>query len=226
MASDESERTEGLSRRTVLGGAGVAAGVVATGVIGGASDASAQASGVATGLPGTIALEIVAQIQQDGAQLLAGGYVSAGAGLGEGDLFSDPSTHSETTALTTISASGQVVSRAVNNGVFVLDVQGVLDVYKRSSPGATFADLSSFRQGAKVASFDLVLQDVLTVIATDTGIPTLAGLATQKLGPSPGPGRFGRPGQRLRLEAAGIGHRSDATAPKAALSIAGNLTVV
>ena len=67
MASDESERTDGLSRRTVLGGAGLAAGVVAAGVIGGESDASAQAFGVATGLPGTIALEIVAQIQQDGA---------------------------------------------------------------------------------------------------------------------------------------------------------------
>ena len=188
MASDESERTDGLSRRTMLGGAGLAAGVVAAGVM--------------------------------------GGYVSGGAGLDGGDLFSDPSSHSEATALTTISASGQVVSRAVNNGVFVLDVQGVLDVYRLASPGATFADLSSFSQGAKLASFDLVLQDVLTVIATDTGIPTLAGLATQKLVPGLRPGRFGRPGQRLRLEAAGIGHRSDATAPKAALSIAGNLTVV
>jgi hypothetical protein len=208
----------------VLGGAGIAAGAVAATVVVGTTPAGADATGIATGLPGTIALEIVAQIAQNGAELVAGGYVSGGAGLGDNDLFSDPSNHSELTSLMTVSAAGEVVARAVNNGVFVLDVHGTLDVFQRQAPGASFDDLASFAQGNKLASFDLVLQDVLTVIAPNTGIPTLAGLATQNVGPRSS--RFGRPGQRLRLEATGLGTRSDATAPTAALSIAGNLTVV
>jgi hypothetical protein len=104
----------------------------------------------------------------------------------------------------------------------VLDVVGTLGVFHRDVPGASFTDPSSFQVGETVAQFELTLQDVLTVIAPNTGIPTLAGDITQISGGSV----FGRPGARLRLSATGLGNRSDATAPVAVLNIAGNMVAI
>ena len=166
---------------------------------------------------GTTTAEFVAQIAQNGGHLIAYGYFTNIRGVNSADLFNG--TPSESNADYTAYADGALVSRAVKGQVTVLDVVGTLDVYQRSTPGAAFSDPSSFAVGKNVGHFDLSLQDVLTVIAPNTGLPTLAGDMTQ-VGQSP---VFSRPGARFRLSATGLGTRSDAVAPVAVLDIAGNI---
>jgi hypothetical protein len=212
-----------LSRRTLLSGAAVLAGGTALAAAGGAvlPEAARAAGGGASGAPaGTTTAEFVAQIAQNGGHLIAYGYFNSIVEVGPSDLFSGPP--SEATARYTAYADGDLVSRAVNGPVTVLDVVGTLGVFHRSAPGASFSDPSSFKVGTAVAQFELTLQDVLTVIAPNTGIPTLAGDMTQVSGGSV----FGRPGARLRLTATGLGTRSDATAPVAVLDIAGTMLAV
>jgi hypothetical protein len=206
-----------MSRRRVLGGAGALAGgglVAATAVV-----ATAVSAGASSSAGSTLA-EFVAQIDQNGGALVAYGFLNRLEGLTAADLFSDSTHPSETTALYTAFARGTLVSRVVRGAVTVLDVEGEMSFYKRSSPGASFSSPASFRVGTRGARYTLVLQDVLTVIGTDTGVPTLGGDLTKEgalLAP------FDVLGPSLRLNATGLGTRSDAVAPKATLTIAGNL---
>jgi len=106
---------------------------------------------------------------------------------------------------------------------------GTMTVYQRSSPGATFDDPSSFQVGTPVALYDMTLQDILTVIATDTGLPTLTGdmvqTAAQTLsGPLAGQ-KFGSKGTRLRFFATGLGVLTDPVKPNSQLEIAGNWSI-
>ena len=112
--------------------------------------------------------------------------------------------------------------------VHSLDIVGTMTVYQRSTPGASFDNPSSFKDGTAVARYDMTLQDILTVIATNTGLPTLTGDMLQTLahalsGPLSGQ-TFGRQGTRLRFFATGLGHKTD-DAPTAQLEIAGNWSV-
>src|SRR5690242_19065839 len=174
----ESSGDSAFTRRRLLGAAGAVAGRAAVvGTVGAAtaSVASADQDGIAAGPPGTIIVEFLAQITQTGGSLTALGYLNRVAGLSLSALFSDPGNPSESTALFTAVASGNVTSRVANGGVTVLDLTGTLDVYHRSSAGASFANAASFSVGTKVAGYALVLQDVLAVVAPDTGVPTLTG---------------------------------------------------
>ena len=116
-----------------------------------------------------------------------------------------------------------MVGRAVDGAAHNLDIEGELALYQRDAPGASFDDPDSFGVGRQIARYDLVLQDILTVIATDTGLPTLLGDMRQTAADTVdgGNGPFGRPGLQLRFFATGLGHRSEATAPAASLSVAG-----
>jgi len=112
--------------------------------------------------------------------------------------------------------------------VHSLDIVGTMTVYQRSQPGASFSDPSSFQVGVPVAIYDMTLQDVLTVFATNTGLPTLSGdmrqtAAGRLSGPLAGQ-RFGRKGARLRFFATGLGFKTD-PAPNANLEIAGNWSI-
>ncbi len=221
-----------LSRRRLLGGAGLAAagGVALT------AGASALAPGVsvaesstpATGRSGSTIAEFVAHIDQNGANFTAYGYFTQISGTQASDLFSG-ADRTEATALFTATASGTLVARSSDDIIHSLDIEGEFDVFQRSGPGASFSNASSFSQGSKVARYTLVLQDVLTVIDTNKGIPTLTGDMTQtdaqKLSGALGKHRFGRKASRLRIFATGLGIRTEATAPVASLKVAGNLTI-
>jgi hypothetical protein len=220
----------GLSRRALLGGAGAVVGgaVLAAGTAALAPDVAAAApEGVATGKPGSTVTEFVARIDQAGAHLIAYGYLTSVAGLRDAELFSDLSNRTEGTALYTAFADGTLAGRSVDGSVHSLDVLGSLDVYHRAAAGASFADPSSFKTGTLVASYALELQDILTVIAPDTGLPTLTGdmLQTRTAAAQRWSHPFGQRDLRLRFFATGIGNRSEPTAPQAHLSVAGNFTV-
>jgi hypothetical protein len=217
-AHAESDDRGGLSRRGLLTAAG------ATALAAGAAVALpevVEAKGTASRAPsGTTAAEFVAQIAQNGNRLIAYGYFTRIAGVAPAELFDG--VPGEATARYTAYAQGDLVSRAVTGPVTVLDVVGTLRVFHRETPGADSANPDSFRVGRTIARFDLTLQDVLTVIAPDTGLPTLAGDMKQTSGAS----AFGRRGARLRLSATGHGTRTEATAPVAVLNIAGTMTAV
>src|SRR5262249_26472827 len=155
------------------------------------------------------------------------GYLTRASHAGENDLFSG-SPLSEKTALLTAYATGGLRARTTDDVVHALDIVGTMTVYQRSSPGANFSDPSSFKAGTAVARYDMTLQDILTVIAANTGLPTRAGARRQTLaharsGPRSGQ-PFGRTETRLRFFATGLGHKTD-DAPTAQLEIAGNWSV-
>jgi hypothetical protein len=222
-----------MSRRQLLGAAGgaVAGGVALAGGGAAAVAAPAAAAGpapVGTGPQGSTTVEFRGRIRQTGSNgqvfsCLA--YLIRAAGAGTSDLFASGKP-SEGTALFTAVATGNLVSRVLDMNVHALDVAGQLDVYQRSSPGASFADPASFKVGRHVASFTLTLQDVLAVFASDKGIPTLTGDMRQTQAGALAAGlsgrSFGRVGLRLRLFATGLGTLIDPVTLNAVLEIAGN----
>jgi len=121
-----------------------------------------------------------------------------------------------------------VLFRSLDMSVHALDISGVLTVYQRANPGANFGNPASFQKGHVAGAFSLVLQDVLTVFAPATGIPTLSGDMQQTSSATLNAGlagkKFGALGQRLRMFATGLGQLTDPITLNANLEIAGNWT--
>jgi hypothetical protein len=223
----------GVSRRGVLGGAGkMAAAGVALSAAGAAVApelaAANAAGGIAVSPKGTTAIEFLAQIQQNGDQLVAFGYLTEVAGLSEGDLFTG--TPGEGTSRLTAYATGTVGTRTANGAVHNLDLSGMLTIYSLPGGGASFGNPDSFQSGSPVAAYSLTIQDILAVILPNTGVPTLIGDLRQTSASSlgGGKGKFGQNGNKLRLLATGLGTRSnsDPQPPVATLTVAGNLATV
>jgi hypothetical protein len=231
--TDDTGRTdspESISRRRVLTGAGAAvAGAAALGAAGVDVAVAADGSRVAVSHVGTVAVEFRARIEQSaGEAFVSYGYLTRVAGLAAKDLFAG--TPSDATALFTAYATGRLVARTSDQSVHALDIKGTLDVYQRRTAGATFGSPDSFRQGRRVATYDLRLQDVLTVFAPAKGLPTLVGdmrqTSDRKLAEPHSDQRFGSDGRRLRLDATGIGTLTNPVALDALLEIAGGWTSV
>ena len=216
------------TRRGVLTGAGmaIAGGVAAT--VAGTSAAEAATLGVARAPQGATAVEFRGRITQSGSSgqdFSALGILTALAGAQRSDLFEGSGT-TIGNALFTLTASGSLVRRVLDQSVHALDIAGSLSVYQRSHGGADFDHPGSFSEGTRVAQFDLALQDVLTVFAAARGLPTLTGDMRQTqagtLHGSLSGQRFGIAGQRLRMLATGIGQLVDPQTLNAHLEVAGN----
>jgi predicted PhzF superfamily epimerase YddE/YHI9 len=113
--------------------------------------------------------------------------------------------------------------------VHSLDIIGALTIYQRRHAGATYQDPSSFQVGRVVARYDMTLQDVLAVYASQQGIPTLTGdmvqTAARQMSGSLAGRTFGRQGLRLRFFATGLGILRDPVTLNADLEIAGNWSI-
>jgi hypothetical protein len=132
---------------------------------------------------------------------------------------------SDTTALLTTYAEGELVRRTVDQSVHSLDIEGTLTIYQRAVPGASFADPASFTDGTPVATFAVTLQDIVTVLATGKGLPTLTGDIRQTQSGKLNDGRnFGHVGARARLFATGIGTLLNPATFNSILEMAGNWT--
>ena len=191
--------------------------------------ASASGKPVAETQPGTTAAEFRARFAQTGPtgeHFTAYGYLTAADGATDGDLFLGASL-TDTTALLTAYAEGELVRRTVDQSVHSLDIEGTLTIYQRAAPGASFADPASFTEGTAVATFAITLQDIVTVFATGKGLPTLTGDIRQtqsgKLSDGGGP-NFGHVGARSRLFATGIGTLLNPATFNSILEMAGNWT--
>lgn len=236
--ADSAEPTVGVSRRRVMGGVGVAvAGGLVGGVVG-ASPASAATSAAtsgggtpATGRAGETLFEFICLIDQKGEIFTGLGYLTAVAGLDRTILFTgDPRDEAHARYLLTANgqlrtANGQHPARSVEGAVHSLNIKGDLAVYYSPSGGAAWSNPAGFSVGIPIATYDLELQDVLTVILPATGIPTLNGVATQTGARVKGY-PFGRPGMTSRFTATGIGSRSDTGSVDGAvatLTVAGSM---
>jgi len=229
-AGSGSAQESRLSRRRVMTASAVFAGAgrAVAPTMSAAADTGGQA--VSLGDSGTTTVEFRGRVTQSGTtgqSFTSYGYLIRASNTDQSDLFAG-TTLSESTALLTAYATGDLQARTTDDVVHALDIVGTMTVYQRSSPGATFADPSSFKVGTLVATYDMTLQDILTVILPNTGLPTLSGDMVQRAaqtlsGPLAGQ-KFGRKGTRLRFFATGLGHKlSDA--PTAQLEIAGNWSI-
>jgi len=221
----------GLSRRRVMTASAVAAGAGLASASAcsssGSQDTGTGDQAVSLGASGTTTVEFRGRVTQSGQSFTSYGYLIRASHADQGDLFSGTAL-SEKTALLTAYATGDLRARTTDDVVHALDIVGTMTVYQRSSPGASFSDPSSFQADTPVARYDMTLQDILTVIAMNTGLPTLTGdmlqTAAQALsGPLAGQ-KFGKKGTRLRFFATGLGHKLN-DAPTAQLEIAGNWSI-
>jgi hypothetical protein len=219
-----------LSRRQVMTASAVAAGV-GLASIPAQADASAGGQAVSLGVSGTTTVEFRGRVTQSGASgesFTSYGYLIRASNADNNGLFAGAPA-SETTALLTAYATGGLQARVTDMSVHSLDIVGTMTIYQRSQPGASFDDPSSFQVGTSVASYDMTLQDVLTVFLPGQGLPTLTGdmlqtAAATLAGPLAGQ-KFGRPGARLRFFATGLGTLTDPTKPNSQLEIAGNWSI-
>lgn len=217
-----------LTRRSVLAGAGAA---VAAGVgvaVSSAADAAVARAGV--GPDDATVAEFRGRIEQTGGSgqnFEATGFLTKLRGATHADLFKG-APPAVGTALFTLFASGKLTNRVLDMSVHSLDIIGTLTVYQRHNPGAHFDTPASFQRGRAVATFDLVLQDVLAVFAPSNGIPTLTGDMHQSSSAILQDGlagkHFGADNQRLRMFATGLGVLTDPITLNANLEIAGNWT--
>jgi hypothetical protein len=220
----------GLSRRQVMTASAVAAGVGLAGIPAQA-DAAAGGQAVSLGVSGTTTVEFRGRVTQSGSSgqsFTSYGYLIRASNADDSGLFAG-TPPSETTALLTAYATGDLQARVTDMSVHSLDIVGTMTIYQRSQPGASFDDPSSFQVGTAVASYDMTLQDVLTVFAPGQGLPTLTGdmlqtAAATLSGPLAGQ-KFGRPGARLRFFATGLGTLTDPAKPNSQLEIAGNWSI-
>jgi hypothetical protein len=226
----ESAPRGGLSRRQVMTASAVAAGVGLASI---PAQAGAAAGGqaVSLGVSGTTTVEFRGRVTQSGdsgQSFTSYGYLIRASNADDSGLFAG-TPPSETTALLTAYATGDLQARVTDMSVHSLDIVGTMTIYQRSQPGASFDDPSSFQVGTAVASYDMTLQDVLTVFAPGQGLPTLTGdmlqtAAATLSGPLAGQ-KFGRPGARLRFFATGLGTLTDPAKPNSQLEIAGNWSI-
>ena len=218
-----------LSRRRVMTASAVVAGVgLASAPT--AAEAGTGGQAVSLGDPGTTTVEFRGRVSQSGVtgqSFTSYGYLIRASHADQGDLFSSTDL-SEATALLTAYATGDLGARTTDDVVHALDIVGTMTVHQRSNPGADLNNPSSFQVGTLVARYDMTLQDILTVIALNTGLPTLTGDMLQTAagalsGPLSGQ-KFGQKGTRLRFFATGLGHKTN-DAPTAKLEIAGNWSI-
>jgi hypothetical protein len=220
----------GLSRRQVMTASAVAAGVGLTSIPGQA-DAAAGGQAVSLGVSGMTTVEFRGRVTQSGdtgQSFTSYGYLIRASNADDSGLFAG-TPPSETTALLTAYATGDLQARVTDMSVHSLDIVGTMTVYQRSQPGASFDDPSSFQVGTPVASYDMTLQDVLTVFAPGQGLPTLTGDMLQTaVGTLSGPlagQKFGRQGAQMRFFATGLGTLTDPAKPNSQLEIAGNWSI-
>jgi hypothetical protein len=218
-----------LSRRRVMTASAVFAGA-GLAVAPAAAEASIGGQAVSLGESGTTTVEFRGRVTQSGTtgqSFTSYGYLTRASHTHQSDLFSSADL-SEATALLTAYATGDLRARTTDGAVHALDIVGAMTVYQRSSPGASFSSPASFQVGTAVARYNMTLQDILTVIALNTGLPTLTGDMVQTAaralsGPLAGQ-TFGWKGTRLRFFATGLGQKTS-DAPTAQLEIAGNWSI-
>lgn len=125
---------------------------------------------VGTAAKGVNAVTYIGEIQQEGPEFLAVGYLTHVHGLDSSDLFTDPDTPDASTARFTFSSSARLVSHAQVGAVTQIGADGMLTIYFNADGGADFDEPESFSSGLEIAAFDARFHNVLAVIAPNQGV--------------------------------------------------------
>jgi len=123
--------------------------------------------------------EYIGVIQQVGPTFTAVGYLTHVRGVNAADLFTDPSIRNAATARLTFTSNAAAVSNSNVGSVTQISAVGTLKIYFNALGGADFADALSFAAGDEVASFDARFQNILSVIAPNTGVASATVDAVQ-----------------------------------------------
>ena len=184
--------------------------------------------GVGRPAAGGIAWKFVGRIAQDGDTFTGRGYVTHVDGLADGALYTS-ATRSERTARFVVAIDGRATGRSKLQAVTVVDSTGTATIRFNQQGGASFDDPASFTKGTTVATADVVAQDVLSITSTDRnqGIAAATAQLTQtEAGQFELDGashQFGAKGEVTRMALNGQGVRTDPTAPRSLIEVAGDV---
>jgi hypothetical protein len=193
-----------------------------------ATPAAQSEQEVAAGRNGQTLMDFIGRVSQNGANFTFIGYLTRVRGLDEAALFAggDASARSEQTARFTIKAETTSTSRSVVDNLFAVDSKGTLNVFLNQTPGADFDDPGSFSTGELIASFEITVQNVISVIAPAQGVSTTWGVLEQTKAEhfrlNGKRFKFGKNNQRERIFGTGQGTLLDAGVPVSVVFISGN----
>jgi hypothetical protein len=197
----------------------------------GGTETDTVAGGI--GMPGSgkVAWHFIGRIDQDALKFTAYGFLTQVDGLEEGDLFTTEGDRTEDTAVFSVVMESEESSRSKLNNVTVVDVTGTASIYVNEKPDRTFGDPASFATGTKIGSASVSGQNILNIDPEnrDKGVAAASAELRQTsatrftLGGTER--QLGRDGLTERLTLSGQGVRSDATAPKSTIEVAGTMTI-
>lgn len=197
----------------------------------GGTETEAVAGGI--GLPGNgeVAWHFIGRIDQDALKFTAYGFLTQVDGLEAGDLFTTDGDRTEDNAVFSVVMESEESSRSKLNNVTVVDVTGTAAIYLNESPDRTFGDPATFATGTKIGTATVTGQNILNIDPEnrDKGVAAASAELRQTsatrftLGGSER--QLGREGLTERLTLSGQGVRSDATAPKSTIEVAGTMTI-
>ncbi len=163
------------------------------------------------------ASEYIGVIQQVGPAFTAVGYLTHVQGVNPADLFTDPVVRNAATARLTFTSNATAVSNSNVGSVTQIGAVGTLKIYFNALGGADFSNAASFAAGDEVASFDARFQNILAVIAPNTGVASATVDATQTAAQSftlnGQPLRFGHPRLVQHMSLSGKGTRTQVDPP-------------
>lgn len=202
-----------------------------TGSCGDDDDGEASVDG-AVGLPGAgrVAWHFVGQIDQDGTDFTAYGFLTRVDGLDESALFTGDDRNEDTAVFSVVMESSEATRTKLNN-VTVVDVNGSATVYFDENPSRTFGDPDTFRRGTAVVNGTVTGQNILNIDPENRDKGVAAASAEMR---QTSAGRFqldgeerqfGREGLVERLTLSGEGVRTDATVPRSVIEVAGTMIV-
>jgi hypothetical protein len=177
---------------------------------------------------GTAAAEVVGHLDQVGDAITGYGYLTRIHGLRQADLFRGPDA-TEATARFTFFSTVQVNARFIRGALVSVDGVGTLTFFLDPN-GADFGNPATFSDGSTIATFAAHFHNLLTVVAPNQGISTIAGELIQRHARTFSferrRTRFGHRGLRMHLSVAGPSARTAPSPPTATFEVAGDITVV
>jgi len=205
--------------------------LVVTGSCADDDDGEASVDG-AVGLPGAgrVAWHFVGQIDQDGTDFTAYGFLTRVDGLDESALFTADDRNEDTAVFSVVMESSEATRTKLNN-VTVVDVNGSATIYFDENPSRTFGDPDTFRRGTEVVNGTVTGQNILNIDPEnrDKGVAAASAEVRQTSAARfelDGEERqFGREGLVERLTLSGEGVRTDATVPRSVIEVAGTMVV-
>jgi hypothetical protein len=210
-----------VSRRAFIVGAGAA--------VGGTSIAGAAAASVGVAPEAREAIGVIGTILQDGPVLTGFGWLTHVAGLGSGDLFTDPTQRGAATARLRWHAVVKVSAIDLLPGLFFGTGTGRLRIFFAESGGAQNDQPDTFATGRLVARYNGLFRNIQTIIAPDHAVTQIIGELSQRSAH-----RFvvrghhrqlGRAGLLQRLEASGPAERTERTIPRSTRYVAGGISI-